>query len=231
MLLKCLVITIESLLKTYDALMKSIFVIFSLLLSQFVIANGTSNILILGDSLSAGYGIQIHQSWPALLQTEIDNKKASFNVHNASISGQTSSEVVRQIDQLLTLTKPALVILEVGANDGLRGLSIGEMKNNLQTIISKSLMAKSKVLLVGIKVPVNYGRRYGEMFNSAFKQLAKDNGIPLIPFMLEPLMKVVNDDNKTLYIQADGLHPTAKAQPLILKHLLPKIGDALGIVF
>lgn len=185
------------------------------------------NILIMGDSLSAGYGIQINESWPALLQTQLSEKSLKYNVHNASISGQTSSEGVRQIDQLLALTKPKLVILELGANDGLRGLSVSEMRKNLQSIISKSLMARAQVLLVGIKVPSNYGKRYGKMFEASFQQLAQQNGIPLVPFMLEPLLQQVTPENRSQYIQADGLHPTAKAQPIILKHLASSITKLL----
>lgn len=183
----------------------------------------TSNILIVGDSLSAGYGIQLHESWPALLQTQLTEQNFPYKVHNASIGGQTSSEGVRQIDQLLALTKPKLVILELGANDGLRGLSISEMRNNLQSIISKSLMAQAQVLLVGIKVPANYGKRYGKMFEASFQELAQQNGIPFVPFMLEPLLQQVTPENRDQYIQADGLHPTAKAQPIILKHLSSSI--------
>ena len=191
-------------------------------------ANQTNTILIMGDSLSAGYGIQTQQSWPVLLQTKLNAENLGYKVHNASISGQTSSEGVRQIDQLLSLTKPDLVVLELGANDGLRGLSIAEMSNNLQTIISKSLLANSQVLLVGIRVPANYGRRYSSMFEASFKQLATKNGIPLLPFMLEPLMEMVTPDNKSQFIQADGLHPTAKAQPYILKHMMPTILASLS---
>ena len=191
-------------------------------------ANQTNTILIMGDSLSAGYGIQTQQSWPVLLQTKLNAENLVYKVHNASISGQTSSEGVRQIDQLLALTKPDLVVLELGANDGLRGLSIAEMTNNLQTIISKSLLANSQVLLVGIRVPANYGRRYSSMFEASFKQLATKNGIPLLPFMLEPLMEMVTPDNKSQFIQADGLHPTAKAQPYILKHMMPTILASLS---
>lgn len=187
------------------------------------LAFSQDNILVLGDSLSAGYGISVEKSWPNLLQKKLTEKQFSHKVYNASISGQTSSEGVRQIDQLLSLSKPTLVILELGANDGLRGLSTKEMQNNLQIIISKSLQAKAQVLLVGIRVPGNYGRRYGEMFSNSFIKLADDNGIALVPFMLAPLESVITKNNRSEYIQRDGLHPTAKAQPLILNHLWPEI--------
>lgn len=207
--------------------MKS-FILFALLIVSTQAFSQTSNtLLILGDSLSAGYGIKIEQSWPSLLQKRLDDSGAPFKVHNASISGQTSSEGVRQIDQLLQLTQPKLVILELGANDGLRGLSITQMQANLQDIISKSLQAKAQVLLVGIRVPSNYGRRYSEMFSQTFKVLADKNMISFEPFMLAPLENVITDTNRNEYIQRDGLHPTAKAQPLILEHLWPKIKEAI----
>lgn len=190
---------------------------------------GKDTILIIGDSLSAGYGIQTSQSWPALLQTKFDDQNTDFKVHNASISGQTTAEGLRQIDALLKLSQPKLVVLELGANDGLRGLSIPQMQANLQSMISKSLMAKAQVLLLGIKLPNNYGRRYGQMFSASFDSLATQNGIHLVPFMLAPLEKEITAENKALYIQADGLHPTAQAQPLLLNHIWPSIKKALAM--
>lgn len=184
-------------------------------------------ILVLGDSLSAGYGIKVEQSWPALLQKQLDENNLNYKVHNASISGQTSSEGLRQIDQLLTLTEPELVILELGANDGLRGLSIEQMKQNLQSMISKSLLQKANVLLVGIRVPNNYGKRFGQMFSAAFDQLASENGISYVPFLLAPLEQIITQENRSEYIQQDGLHPTAKAQSLLLEHLWQKIKENL----
>lgn len=194
-------------------------------LSSLAAAKG--NILIIGDSLSAGYGIKIEESWPVLLQEKLKQDGYAHKVHNASISGQTTSEGLRQIDQLLKLTQPFLVILELGANDGLRGLSIAEMQSNLQAMIDKALIAKAKVLLVGIKVPNNYGRRYGAMFKQAYQSLASQNQISHIPFMLAPLESVITPENRTDYIQPDGLHPTAKAQPLILNHLYPVLSKKL----
>jgi acyl-CoA thioesterase-1 len=209
--------------------MKPILITLCFLLSFGTLAKTSNNILIIGDSLSAGYGIQIHESWPALLQNTLDAKKSGYRVHNASISGQTSSEGASQMDQLLKLTQPKLVIIELGANDGLRGLSVSQMQSNLQTMISKSQMAKSQVLLLGIKVPLNYGRRYSAMFDASFTNLASKNRIAIVPFMLEPLLNTVTSKNRAEYIQEDGLHPTAIAQPIILKHLLPKILLSLNL--
>ncbi|MFT5592596.1 MAG: acyl-CoA thioesterase-1 [Oceanicoccus sp.] len=203
--------------------MKHLLFIALFALSSLAICQPKNTILVLGDSLSAGYGIKIEQSWPTLLQEKMNKQSVGFKVHNASISGQTSSEGVRQIDQLLQLTQPKLVVLELGANDGLRGLSITEMQANLQTIIDKSLRANAQVLLIGIRVPSNYGRRYGEMFINSYDVLAKKNTIPFVPFLLTPLESIINDENRGEYIQQDGLHPTAKSQPLILEYLWPSI--------
>jgi len=195
--------------------------------SNTPVARENKKILIVGDSLSAGYGIEVKDSWPVLMQQQLQQENLSYKIHNASISGQTSAEGVAQIDQLLSLAKPSLVVIELGANDGLRGLSIKAMQNNLQTMISKSQQAGAKVLLVGIRTPVNYGRRYGEMFEASFKNLAEKNDLELIPFMLEPLANVVTEDNRKDYIQGDGLHPTAKAQPLIMNFIYPKVKKLL----
>lgn len=203
--------------------MKSLFLFVLLIFSTQVFSQIQPTILVVGDSLSAGYGIKIEQSWPNLLQQKIEQSELGFKVHNASISGQTSSEGLRQIDQLLQLTQPKLVILALGANDGLRGLSLNQMQSNLQSIITKSLRHNAQVLLLGIRVPSNYGRRYGQMFINSFDTLAKENTTPFVPFMLAPLENIINEENRSEYIQADGLHPTAKAQPLILEYLWPQI--------
>lgn len=191
------------------------------------LAWSASSILIVGDSLSAGYGMKVEESWPALLQNKLIGDGKDLKVHNASISGQTTSEGLRQIDQLLKLTQPKVVVLELGANDGLRGLSISEMRNNLQTMINKIEQAKAKTVLVGIKVPNNYGRRYGAMFTNTFVSLADQHKLLHVPFLLEPLEALITPENRGEYIQADGLHPTAKAQPIILEHLYPTISEAL----
>lgn len=200
-----------------------VFLVF-IALSNGVLAN---SILVVGDSLSAGYGMAKNKSWPSLLQNKLEEKGKDYKVHNASISGQTSAEGLRQMDQLLKLTKPELVVIGLGANDGLRGLSIPAMENNLQTMVSKSLMKGSKVLLLGIKLPNNYGRRYGSMFEKTFSNLSKKNGVPLVPFMLEPLLDVVTPENRGEYVLPDGLHPTPKAQPLILEHIWKSLGPLI----
>ncbi|WP_396587123.1 arylesterase [Bermanella sp. R86510] len=191
----------------------------SISVSQWVHAN---TVLVVGDSLSAGYGIKVEQSWPVLLKQKLEDQNMNYKVHNASISGQTSSEGLRQMDDLLSLSKPDLVILELGANDGLRGLSINAMETNLGKIIEKSQAFGAQVLLLGIQVPTNYGPRYGNMFKQAFVDLSQQYDIAFVPFMLKPLM-----GNKDKYVQSDGLHPNAEAQPILLEYLWPHISSQL----
>ncbi|GAA3941104.1 arylesterase [Litoribacillus peritrichatus] len=181
------------------------------------LSEAKTSILIVGDSLSAGYGIKVEQTWPSLLQNHFDQLGKNIKVHNASISGQTSAEGAAQILKLLQLTEPDLVVLELGANDGLRGLSVAEMKKNLADIIQSSQKAGAKVLLLGMHVPQNYGKRYSRMFHSAFQQLAEEHKTGLVPFMLETVA------TQPKLIQPDGLHPTAEAQPIILEYLLSRI--------
>jgi len=172
------------------------------LLSMTVAAK---SILVLGDSISAGYGIETDQGWVDLLQ----KKLVGHRVYNESVSGDTSAGGVARIGKALALYQPDLVLLQLGANDGLRGLSPAEMKANLTEIIRRVRDTGAKVLLLGMKIPPNYGKRYVDMFYAIYPQLAKELDVPLVPFILED---VVLDPDK---MQIDGLHPNAKAQPVI----------------
>jgi acyl-CoA thioesterase I len=178
-------------------------------------------IVVLGDSLSAGYGIEVEQSWVFLLQKKINYVNKGYTVYNESISGDTSLGGVARIDNALSKHKPNIVLLELGANDGLRGLSPARMKSNLAEIIKRSQAADAKVLLLGIKIPPNYGKRYTEMFYNVYPQLAKEFNIPLVPFILEDVAL-----NKEL-MQNDGYHPNHLGQPVIVervwKYLLPML--------
>ena len=185
------------------------------------------NILILGDSLSAGYGIEVKQSWPVLLEQKLQHLHPDILLTNISISGQTSIEGVAQINELLKTYQPQLLVLELGANDGLRGLSLAEMKRNLGSIIKTTQDHDVDVLLLGMRIPTNYGRRYTQMFHNTYIELAEEYGTHFIPFMLEPLFSQGrNSPEKTTgnqLIQADGLHPTAEAQPMIMAHIWEKL--------
>ena len=172
-------------------------------------------IIVLGDSISAGYGIEVDEGWVALLQKKLHEAKINYNISNASISGDTSAGGLARIDPLLTAHKPAIVLLQLGANDGLRGLSPVQMKSNLSEIVHRAQKAGAKVILLGMKIPPNYGKRYIDKFYNVYPQLAKELDIPFVPFLLEDVAL-----NKDL-MQADGLHPNAKAQPILANKIEP----------
>jgi len=172
-------------------------------------------IVVLGDSISAGYGIEVEEGWVALLQNKLLKTNHDYNISNASISGDTTAGGLARIDPILTAQKPGIVLLQLGANDGLRGLSPIQMKSNLTGIVRRAQKAGAKVILLGMKIPTNYGKRYVDMFYNIYPQLAKELNIPLVPFILEDV--VLNKD----LMQADGLHPNAKAQPILAEKIEP----------
>ena len=170
-------------------------------------------ILVYGDSLSAGFGIAVSQSWPALLGHRLNANGSSLTVTNASISGETTAGGRARFTAALAQFKPTVVILALGANDGLRGLPVTTMKDNLAFIVALAKKRGARVLLVGMQLPPNYGPKYTQEFDAAFRDLAKREKVSLLPFLLEP---IALDQNA---FQADGLHPTAAAQPKILDHV------------
>ena len=172
-------------------------------------------VVVLGDSISAGYGIEVEEGWVALLQKKLLETNSRYSISNASISGDTTAGGLARIDPILTTDKPAIVLLQLGANDGLRGLSPLQMKNNLAEIVRRAQKTGAKVILLGMKIPPNYGKRYVDMFYNVYPQLAKELDIPLVPFILEDIAL-----NKDL-MQADGLHPNAKAQPILVEKIEP----------
>jgi acyl-CoA thioesterase-1 len=166
-------------------------------------------ILVFGDSLSASYGIPRDAGWVSLLDQRLVKEKFDYQIVNASISGETTAGGLSRINAALTEHRPAVVILELGANDGLRGLPLANMSNNLDKIITACQRKKARVLLIGMRLPPNYGMRYTQKFQDTYAALAKQHKLPLVPFLLAGV-----EDEK--YYQADRLHPTAEAQPLIL---------------
>ena len=190
-----------------------IFAVIVSLLPMFAMAKPV--IVVLGDSISAGYGIEVDEGWVALLQKKLLETKSNYSISNASISGDTTAGGLARIDPILTVNKPAIVLLQLGANDGLRGLSPVEMKNNLAEIVHRAQKSGAKVILLGMKIPPNYGKRYVDLFYNVYPQLAKDLNIPFVPFLLEDVAL-----NKNL-MQADGLHPNAKAQPILADKVEP----------
>lgn len=167
------------------------------------------SIVVLGDSISVGYGIEVDQGWVALLQKKLANSNSGYKIINESISGDTSAGGLARIDRILSAHKPAILLIELGANDGLRGLSPMQMKDNLAEMTRRAQKAGAKVMFLGMKIPPNYGKRYIDMFYNVYPQLAKELDIPFVPFILEDVAL-----DKDL-MQADGLHPNAKAQPIV----------------
>ena len=172
-------------------------------------------IVVLGDSISAGYGIPVEQGWVSLLQKKLLNHHSRYTLHNASISGETSAGGLARIDTLLNTKKPNIVLLQLGANDGLRGLSPVELKSNLVEITHRAQNAGATVLLLSMKIPPNYGKRYVDLFYNVYPQLAQQLNITLVPFLLEDVAL-----HKDL-MQADGLHPNAKAQAILANKIEP----------
>ncbi len=181
----------------------------------------TPVVLVLGDSLSAAYGIPVDQGWVSLLQRRLAERGFPHRVVNASISGDTSSGGLNRLPAALTREHPALVILELGANDGLRGLPIPMMTANLARLIDLAQQAGAKVALAEMRIPPNYGPLYTQRFQAAFGELAQRYHLPLIPFLLDGVA-----GNPAL-IQDDGLHPRAEAQPRILDNVWPTLAPLL----
>ncbi len=167
-------------------------------------------VLVWGDSLSAGYGLRPQQAWPALLEKKIADARLPHKVINASISGETTAGGRSRLPAALQTHRPSLVVIELGANDGLRGLPIAAMSTNLQAMIDASRQAGAKVLLIGMRMPPNYGPDYTTRFEKTFQDLARANKLRLVPFMMEGFA------DQRAYFQQDGIHPVADAQPLIL---------------
>jgi acyl-CoA thioesterase-1 len=179
------------------------------------------SILVFGDSLSAAYGIAQARGWVALLSERLKRERPDYIVVNASISGDTSSGGASRIEKSLQQHKPAVLVVELGANDGLRGLPIAQMKQNLGRIIEQGQNAGAHVLLLGMKLPPNYGPEYTQAFESAYAELAKRYRVALVPFLLEDFAA------KPDLFQPDRIHPTEAAQPLMQERVWKALGPLL----
>ena len=186
-------------------------------------ASAAPSILVYGDSLSAAYGIANDQGWAVLLQKKLTALGYPHRVANASISGETTSGGRSRIAATLKQQQPAIVILALGANDGLRGLPVKDMQANLAAIIAACRAQRARVLLVGMRIPPNYGPRYTEAFAAAYPELSRQFKLPLVPFLLDG----VGGDRALT--QEDGLHPTAAAQPRLLENLWSELQPLLGM--
>jgi len=172
-----------------------------------------TNLLVFGDSLSAGYGIRSEEAWPTLLAQRLKAQGYPYTVANASISGETSGGGASRLGAALTRFKPAIVIIELGANDGLRGLPLTQLRDNLGRMIRMSQAAGARVLLVGMMLPPNYGSEYTRAFAAVYADLGRSHKVALLPFLFEGMAA------DRAAFQADGLHPTASAQPRLLDNV------------
>jgi len=179
-------------------------------------------ILVLGDSLSAGFGMDREQSWVSLLETRLRDGGHVYRILNSSISGDTTQGGVARLPRLLQRYQPVFVIVELGGNDGLRGLDLGVTRENLIRIIQQSQANGSQVLLAGIKLPPNYGEVYTQKFESIYTDLAREFEILLVPFFMQGVIFTPG------LMQADGIHPNADGQPVLLDNIWAVLAPALG---
>ncbi len=201
--------------------MKKLLPLFILILGTQLNAKDIPNIVIFGDSLSAGYGIDIEQSWVSLLQTKLTNNNYNYKVINASISGETTEGGKNRIKNILNNFQPNLIIIELGGNDGLRGFPPNLIKNNLKEIIQASRLKNTSIILLGIRIPPNYGVRYTKAFENVYSDLATELDIPWVEFFMKDVALV-----KEL-MQEDQIHPNAEAQPILLENVWPIIMKTL----
>ncbi|OEC56574.1 arylesterase [Pseudomonas sp. ENNP23] len=189
-----------------------------LLLAQEAAA-GT--VLVVGDSISAALGLETSQGWVSLLQEKLDSERIDHRVVNASISGDTSAGGVARLPALLGEHKPEVVIIELGGNDGLRGQPPAQLQQNLASMVRMSQEEGAKVLLLGMRLPPNYGQRYTTAFAEVFPKVAEEFGVPLVPFLLEGVGGVPS------MMQQDGIHPATAAQPVMLDNVWPTLKPLL----
>ncbi|WP_020168116.1 MULTISPECIES: arylesterase [Methylotenera] len=203
--------------------LKIINLTFSLIVLSLVATNAQAaqTIVVFGDSLSAAYGIQQNEGWVTLLQNKLKQENFDYKVVNTSISGETTSGGLGRFKAMLATHKPNIVVIELGANDGLRGLSVKEMHSNLNNMINQAKVAKAEVMLLGMRIPPNYGIQYTQQFSDTYADLAQKYGLNLVPFFLDGVA-----GNPSL-VQDDGLHPKAVAQTKLLENVWPQLKKLL----
>jgi acyl-CoA thioesterase-1 len=187
--------------------------LFCLLITFVTSARSNPIILVMGDSLSAEYGITRGSGWVKLLEGQLQKQGSQWTIFNASISGETSSGGLTRLPSLLEQKEPGLILLELGANDALRGLSIDETEKNLRKMIQLSKKSGAKVLLFGIQIPPNYGQDYTKKFKELYPKLAAQEGVELLPFFMSEVA------NNPALFQADNIHPNEKAQAILFKNV------------
>lgn len=181
-------------------------------------------VLVLGDSLSAEYGLPRGKGWVSLLQHRLQAEKSHLPVVNASVSGETTAGGRSRLSALLTLHKPSILVLELGGNDALRGLTLQSTQSNLQAMVKAARESGTKILLVGMQVPPNYGAAYTQQFADMFTQIAAKEKLPLVPFLLSGIGDVQDSDQ---WFQSDRIHPNVKAQPHMLENVWPQLKPLL----
>lgn len=179
-------------------------------------------LLVLGDSLSAGYGIALEESWVSLLAARLAREGYEHRVINASVSGDTTSGGLARLGPALERYRPELVVIELGGNDGLRGLPLGVVRDNFEAMIEQSRAAGADVVLLGMRIPTNYGPRYTERFQALYREMAERYGLEWVEFFLDGV--ALEDD----LMLPDGIHPNAAAQPLLLDNAWPAVEAALA---
>lgn len=184
-------------------------------------AQAARTLLVLGDSLSAGYGLPQGAGWVALLEHRLRRDKIDYTVVNASISGETTLGGRNRIEAALREHRPAVVVLQLGANDGLRGNPLEDTRRNLIAMVEACRKANARVLLVGMRIPPNYGPVYTRRFEALFAEVARQQNVTLVPFMLQGFA-----ENRSLF-QSDGIHPTAEAQPRVLENIYRRLQPML----
>ncbi len=184
--------------------------------------SGQPVIVVLGDSLSAEYGLPRDTGWVALLRQRLATERIDYSVANASVSGDTTSGGRARLPAVLARLKPAIIVVELGANDALRGVPLATTERNLREIVADAQHARAKVVLVGMFVPPNYGPDYTQKFHGIYTRLSKDLGVPLVPFLLAGI------ENRPDMFQADQIHPTRQAQGVLLDNVWPSLKPLLG---
>ncbi len=183
---------------------------------------GRPALVVLGDSLSAEYGLPRDTGWVALLRQRLATERIDYSVANASVSGDTTSGGRARLPAVLQRLKPSIVVVELGSNDALRGVPLATTEQNLRDIIADARQARAKVVLVGMYVPPNYGPDYTQKFHALYTRLSKELGVPLVPFLLAGI------ENKPEMFQSDQMHPTQQAQGILLDNVWPALKPLLG---
>jgi acyl-CoA thioesterase-1 len=196
--------------------------LFALCAAWSAASAAAGTILVYGDSLSAAYGISQKDGWVSLLGARLKQRGLDYNVVNASISGETTSGGAARVADTLERSRPGVVVVALGANDGLRGLPVAEMKANLSTIVRAAQTRNARVLVVGMRIPPNYGQKYTQAFAQAFAEVARERKTAYVPFLLEGIA-----EQRDLF-QPDQIHPTAEAQPLLLETVWKGLEPLLG---